>query len=132
MDIPAWLRFIAHYEDEAITGNSLGSRDSGWTSLPDKSIQHLEYVMPYGDSVILHGYDEYLHMVEASQKMGGQPLVNYVYLMGRRGKTVISYRITILQKTPHARFKVGDITVRMAPVGSEYHSKPISGWRKGK
>lgn len=132
MEVPSWLRFIVHYEDEVITGKPLGSRDSGWTSLPNKPIQHLEYVMPYGDSIILHGYDEYLHMVEASQRMGGRPVINYVYLMGRRGKTVISYRITVLQRTPHDRFKVGDITVRMLPAGQEYKGKSVHGWRRGK
>ena len=125
------LRFIAHFEDETVEGNSLGSRDSGWISLPEKPITALEYVMPYGNSLILRGCEEYLHMVEVHQTMGQKPMIDNVYLMGRQGEKVLSYRITIFQKAENDRYKAGDITVRMLPKGREFGGGPTQGWRKG-
>ena len=126
------LRFIAHYEDKTIQGNPLGNRDSLWTSLPDKPIKALEYTLPYGnDSIKLSGYEEYLHMIEARMFMGGNTIIEHVYLMGRIGSKIISYRITILQKKQTDRFKVGDITVRVMNKGQEYRGGATTGWLRG-
>lgn len=127
------LRFITHYENnETVLGNPLGSKDSLWTSLPDKPIHALEYTLPYGnDSIKLAGYEEYLHMIEACMQIGQRPIVEYVYLMGRTGDKIVSYRITILQKKTVDRYKIGDITVRVLNKGSEYRGGSTSGWRKG-
>lgn len=126
------LRFIVHYEDEIIQGNPLGHKDSLWTSLPNKPIKALEYTLPYGnDSIRLSGYEEYLHMIEATMVMGKCTQIEYVYLMGRIGNKVVSYRITILQKTQTDRYKVGDITVRNMNKGREYRGGVTSGWKKG-
>ena len=127
-----WMRFIAHFEDEVVQGNPLGGKDSGWSSLPDKPILHLEYIMPYGDSIVLHGYDEYLHMIEAVQQVGHNVRVEHVYLMGRRKNLSLSYRITVFQLRPNDRFKIGDITVRLTPKDKEYKGRPVRGWRRGK
>jgi len=126
------LRFIAHFEDETIKGNPLGSRDSLWTSLPNKPIKALEYTLPHAkDSIKLSGYEEYLHMVEVCLPMGGNAMIEHVYLMGRIGTKVTSYRITILQRKANDRFKVGDITVRVLDKGREYNGGATSGWRVG-
>ena len=126
------LRFIAHYEDEIVPGNPLGHKDSLWTSLPDKPIKALEYTLPYGnDSLKLSGYEEYLHMIEARMFMGSSTIIEHVYLMGRTGPKVVSYRITILQKKETDRYKVGDITVRVMNKGKEYRGGATSGWRAG-
>ena len=127
------LRFIAHYEDEVIPGNPLGNRDSLWTSLPNKPIEALEYTLPHAnDSIKLSGYEEYLHMVEARMFMGGNTIIEHVYLMGRIGSKVTSYRITILQKKAADRYKIGDITVRVLDKGKEYRGGMTSGWKAGK
>lgn len=126
------LRFIAHYENETVQGNPLGNRDSLWTSLPDKPIKALEYVLPHAnDSIKLSGYEEYLHMVEVCMPMGGNAMIEYVYLMGKTGATVVSYRITILQKTKNDRYKIGDITVRVMEAGKEYRGGATAGWLIG-
>ncbi len=126
------LRFIVHYEDKPIQGNPLGNRDSLWTSLPDKPIKALEYTLPYGnDSIKLSGYEEYLHMIEARMFMGGNTTIEHVYLMGRIGTKVVSYRITILQKKQTDRYKVGDITVRVMNKGQEYRGGATTGWKAG-
>lgn len=126
------LRFIAHYRDDFVLGNPLGHKDSLWTSLPDKPIEALEYTLPYGnDSIKLAGYEEYLHMVEARMFMGGSTIIEHVYLMGRISNRVVSYRITILQKTQTDRFKVGDITVRVLDKGKEYRGGMTTGWKTG-
>lgn len=126
------LRFIAHYEDEVIPGNPLGNRDSLWTSLPNKPIEALEYTLPHAnDSIKLSGYEEYLHMVEARMFMGGNTIIEHVYLMGRIGSKIVSYRITILQKKQTDRYKVGDITVRVLDKGKEYRGGATSGWKAG-
>lgn len=127
------LRFIAHYEnDETVQGNPLGNRDSLWTSLPDKPIQALEYTLPHGnDSIKLCGYEEYLHMVEVCMPMGGNAMIEHVYLMGKIGNLVTSYRITMLQKTRNDRYKIGDITVRVLEFGKEYRGGVTTGWRLG-
>ena len=126
------LRFIAHYADETVKGNPLGNKDSLWTSLPDKPIKALEYTLPHGkDSIKLSGYDEYLHMVEVCMPMGGNAAIEHVYLMGKTGTTVVSYRITILQKTQNDRYKIGDITVRALESGKEYRGGATAGWLIG-
>lgn len=126
------LRFIAHYENETVQGNPLGNRDSLWTSLPDKPIKALEYTLPHGnDSIKLCGYEEYLHMVEVCMPMGGNAMIEHVYLMGKIGNLVTSYRITILQKTQNDRYKIGDITVRVLEFGKEYRGGVTTGWRLG-
>lgn len=126
------LRFTAHYEDEIVHGNPLGNKDSLWTSLPDKPITALEYALPHAnDSIKLSGYEEYLHMVEVCLPMGGNAMIEYVYLMGRIGSKVTSYRITLLQKSKTDRYKIGDITVRILNSGSEYRGGATSGWRRG-
>lgn len=120
------MHFVAHFEDESVHGNPLGSRDSGWTSLPDKPILSLEYITPNRPPLILQGYEEYLHMVEVHQMLGGPATIDAVYLMGRKNGQVVSHCITVFQER-----RAGDISVKTFPVGKEYHGGPTQGWRKG-
>ena len=126
------MHFIIHFEGEEKKGNSLGNPDTGWKSLPDKPITALEYVLPYGDSLVLKGYEEYLHMIEAFQQMGQHPIISNIFLMGKKNGFVNSYRITVFQANKDDRYKVGDITVRRFISGKEYNGNPVSGWRIGK
>lgn len=127
------LRFIAHYENGVtVNGNPLGSKDSLWTSLPKKPLTALEYLLPQAnDSIKLSGYEEYLHMVEAVMPVGRNAFVENVYLMGRTGDKVVSYRITILQRRVVSRYKIGDITVRVLQRGKEYRGVVTKGWLPG-
>ena len=125
------MHFIARYGDEKIQGNPLGNPDTGWKSLPNKPITSLEYVLPHGDRLILKGYEEYIHMVEAFQHMGHRPMISNLFLMGKKSGFVTSYRVTIFQSKKDDRYKVGDITVRRIEDGKEYRRSAVSGWRKG-
>ena len=125
------MHFIAHFNDEKIQGNLLGNPDTGWNTLPDKPIISLEYILPYGDSLTLQGYEEYIHMVEAFQQMGSRPIISNLFLMGKKNGFVTSYRITVFQAKKDDRYKVGDITVRRVKTGKEYHGDAVYGWRKG-
>lgn len=130
---PRHIRFIAHFENgEKVIGNPIHSQETGWKQLPDQPILALEYVLPHGDSLILCDYQEYLHMIEAVMQMGSNPMVAYVYLMGKKNKLVTSYRLTLSQAKIDDRYKVGDITVREFEDGKEYNGGPTSGWRRGK
>ena len=127
------LRFITHYENnETVHGNPLGSKDSLWTSLPKKPIIALKYTLPNAkDSIKLSGYEEYLHMIEAVMPVGRTAVIENVYLMGRIGDVVVSYRITILQRKIVDRYKIGDITVRVIKKGKEYRGGATTGWLPG-
>jgi len=125
------MQFVIHFEDEIFVGNPLGSRESGWLRLPEKPILVLEYILPYGDSLALKNYEEYLHMVECVQPVGHESMIEHVYIMGKRNGLVTSYRITILQRNLDDRYKVGDITVRVFPDGKEYSGGSTKGWKKG-
>ena len=125
------MHFVAHFEGKKVNGNGIGNPETGWKSLPDKPLTALEYILPYGDRLILEGYEEYIHMLEVFQQMGQQPIISNIFLMGKRNGYVTSYRITVFQAKKDDRYKVGDITVRKVRSGKEYYGDSVSGWRKG-
>jgi len=81
--------------------------NTGWNDMPDKKIKRIFYRLPDGNYLTLHGYDEYYHMIEATkdwarigktiEKLNNKPRIEYAYIMGRKGKKVVSYRITLFQ-----------------------------------
>lgn len=93
----------------------------------DKPIKKLEYQLPKGGSLVLEGFEWYNHIIEGVQPIGSKPMVQYLYLMGKKGNNVTSYRITMFETTD-SKFKIGDITVR--EYGKEYADK-IGGWKIG-
>lgn len=128
------MHFIVHFEDgETVGGKPLGGLDTGWNSLPDKPISRLAYVNPFGDMIVLQGYEEYNHMVECLQPMGGRPYITDVYLMGARGQggKVVVYRLRVFQGSKDDPLQVGDVTVRVCERGREYLDSETWGWRKG-
>ena len=125
------MYFIAHFKDEKVQGARLGNPDTGWKSLPDKPLTALEYVLPYGDSLVLKDYEEYFHAIATYQQVGQPPSFSDILLMGKRNGLVTSYRIAVSHpKKDDHQYKVGHITVERAKYGKEDGS-PVSGWRKG-
>lgn len=142
------MHFVVYFEDGSVVqGNPLGSPDTGWNHLPDKPISKLAYINPYGDTIVLQGYQEYNHMLECLMPMGQRPYITDVYLMGAKACSehsesacsehsesnaqVVVYRLNAFQKTPEDPIQVGDVSVRVCPRGREYLDSETWGWRKG-
>lgn len=96
--------------------------DTKWLEIPDKKINRVFYRLPDGDYLCLPNYDEYYHMVEATKDwmrirkkqqilLNKKPVIEYVYIMGKKKNKVTSYRITLFDKLD-SRYKLGDITRR--------------------
>ncbi|MFQ5863243.1 MAG: hypothetical protein ACE5IC_09010 [Candidatus Brocadiales bacterium] len=130
------MRFVVTFQDgEVVEGAPLGSLDTGWNNLPDKPIERLAYTNPYGDQIVLQDYQEYNHMIECVQHMGGRPYVTDIYLMGSRRNIeddkVVVYKLTAFQKSDDGFPLVGDVNVRVHPRGKEYLGSETWGWRRG-
>jgi hypothetical protein len=125
------MRFIAHLcNGQVVEGKALGTGDTGWRDLPDVPIERLAYVNPYGDTMVLQGYEEYNHIVECVMSVGGVPTIYEVYLMGAKGDKVVVYRMTVTFKN-YAFVQPGDVIVRVVDRGKEYLETETQGWRKG-
>lgn len=130
------MRFVVTFQDGEVTeGAPLGSTDTGWNGLPDKPIEKLAYTNPYGDQIVLQGYQEYNHMIECVQHIGGRPYVTDIYLMGSRqsseGDKVVVYKLTAFQKSDDDSPQAGDVNIRVYPRRKEYFGSETWGWRKG-
>lgn len=126
------MHFVAYYEDGSmVPGKPLGSLDTGWQGLPDKPIAKLCYVNPYGDMIVLQGYEEYNQMVECMCMMGEGAKINDVLLMGAKNGKVTVYRLRAFQRSKDDSPQVGDVTVRVCERGREYCDSESWGWRKG-
>ena len=57
----------------------------------------------------------------------------YIYIMGLKNGMVTSYRVTLDGKDGEDRYRIGDITKRILPLGQEYRgrSTSVSLWKKG-
>ncbi len=128
---------VTFQDGEVVEGKPLGSPDTGWNDLPDKPIEKLAYTNPYGDQIVLQGYQEYNHMIECVQHVGGRPYVTDIYLMGSRHNgeddedRVVVYKLTAFQRSDDDSHQVGDLSVRVYPRGREYLSSETWGWRRG-
>ena len=85
-----------------------------WLEIPLKSIKRIFYKLPTGDCICLEG-EKYFRMSEALKDITGKEKgivkLQYDYIMVKRNNKVISYRITLLNKT-NERYKSGDLTIR--------------------
>lgn len=84
--------------------------DTGWLDLPLKPIKRIFYKLPNSmDYICLEGYESFFHMIEATkdwvrigagkvEKLNNKPIIEYAYIMGKRGNKVVSYRIVLSQK----------------------------------
>jgi len=107
--------------------------DTKWLSIPEKKIKRIFYRLPSGDFLCLGGYSNLYHFVEAVQDLNGKERgkvkIENIYLMGRKGEKVRSYRIT-LREIKDNKYKVGDITVRNFNVNDERIKKlNTKGWK---
>jgi hypothetical protein len=70
-----------------------------WNEIPNKKIKRIFYSLPDGDHLTLSGYEEYYHMIEATQDLTGKNrgvvTLRYAYLMGKVGTKVVIYKIDL-------------------------------------
>jgi len=84
--------------------------ETKWTEIPNKPIKRILYTLPTGDNLVLNNYDKFFHMIEAtydlSGKNKGKSTLEYSYIMGKRNKIVICYKINL--KTGNMERKIFD------------------------
>ena len=114
------LYYIIFKDSTFVGGNDY--YQTKWLEIPNKKIKRIFYRLPDGNHLCLSGYDEYYHMIEATQditgKNRGKTNIEYAYIMGKRGRVVTSYRITLINK-PFNKHKLGDITIREFDINDE-------------
>lgn len=100
-----------------------------WRESPDKAILVFKVMLPSGDLLQLKGYEAYNFFIEArAYVVGGNGLrLTYMFVMGKKGGFVTSYRIALSDKGQ----KIGDTTCRIFPSDTEYDGKATTGWHKG-
>lgn len=73
-----------------------------WNEMPNKKIKRIFYTLPDGDHLSLSGYEEYYHMIEATQDLIGKNKgfvkLRYAYIMGKIGTKVVLYKIGLEAK----------------------------------
>ncbi len=111
-----------------------------WLEIPNKPIKRIFYILPTGDNICLEGYEKYYHIVEATkdwmrvtknkiEKLNNAPVIEYAYIMGKKGNEVTSYRITLINRKSD-KFRLGDITVRKFNINdSKIKGLNIQGWK---
>ncbi len=103
--------------------------ETKWLEIPNKKIKRIFYKLPTGDYLLLNGFEKYYHMVEVTKdwikvsknkvtQLNNNPVLEYAYIMGKKRKKIISYRIT-LSTRQDAKYKIGDITIREFDTNNE-------------
>ena len=84
--------------------------ETKWLQIPDKPIKRVIYSLPNGDNLVLNNYDKYFHFCEAttdlSGKNQGKTRLEYDYILGKKDKLIICYKITLFENSNH---KIGDV-----------------------
>ena len=95
--------------------------DTKWLEI-NEPIERIYYRLPDNNFLILHGYEKYFHLVEATTdltgKNKGKTKIRNVYLMGKKENKVDSYRITLFE-SEDSRYKIGDIVRRTFNIEDE-------------
>ena len=85
-------------------------QETKWADIPNKPIKRIIYNLQTGDNLVLNGYDKFFHMIEATTNLSGKDKgitkLEYAYIMGRRNKIVICYKINL--KTGNIERKIFD------------------------
>jgi len=111
--------------------------NSKWKDIPDKAIACLEYFISDDVSLVLKDFDEYNHLIEATKAIYGPKGTNFrqklhnIYIMGRKGDKVVSYRIALVGNAGSDKYHKGDITKREVEFGKEFRGAPTTNWKKG-
>ena len=111
--------------------------DSKWDNIPDKEILCLEYFINEHSSLTLRDFESYNHVIEATKAVYGpkgtdmSTKLHNIYLMGKNGDKVTSFRIALVGASGSDKYHKGDITKREVKFGKEFRGKPTTNWRKG-
>ena len=126
------MLYRVRFDDGSIFEGGNTYKETKWLEIPDKKIKAISFYLPDGNILTLRNYEEYNHIIEATQDVykSNKFTIRYQYLMGKKENKVISYRITLFQ-SQDSRYKIGDITRREYEYGKEYNGKATSGWHKG-
>jgi len=127
------MLYRVRFKDGSVFDGGDDYKKTKWLEIPDdKEIQYVSFILPDGNLLILKDYEQFNHIVEATQDVYGSTkfIIRYQYLMAKKRNKVISYRITLFEDKD-SRFKIGDITRREYEWGKEYSGKPTTGWKKG-
>ena len=126
------MLYQVQFDDGSSYNGGESYKETLWNNMPDKPIKQIAIHLPDENLLVLRGYNEYNHFIEATQDIYGSIkfTLRYQYLLGKLGDKVISYRITLFEGKNN-RYKMGDLTRREYERGKEYKNSPTKGWKKG-
>jgi hypothetical protein len=79
---------IVFFDNSVYKGGDLKSPK--WLEIPDKKIRSIFYQLPFGDNLVLSGYDKYYHYIECTTDISGdkkgEVQLEFAYLIGKNGK----------------------------------------------
>jgi len=71
--------------------------DTKWTEIPRKKIKRIIYKLPDDTYLSIKNFEKYYHMIEAitdlNGKNSGKVQLQCIYLMGKKNKKVVVYKI---------------------------------------
>ncbi len=104
----------------------------GWNKCVSEGIKSLEITLPYGEKLILSGYEKYNLFIGAVKSLSdGRTTISHMFGLGCIGPEVTSYRITLVSSEQN-KYRLGDITVRKFPFGKEGIGRTsTTGWKLG-
>ncbi len=92
--------FVIFFADGTHFFGGIDYVDTKWLDIPYKKIKRVTYKSPTGEYLNLENYDKYYHMVEAlhdlNGKKAGQVQLQYVYLIGKKGKECFEFKMSFL------------------------------------
>lgn len=125
------------YQDGTFFNGGSDILNSKWKDVSDKGILCLEYFLSENESILLKDFDSYNHLIEVTKAVYGPKGTNFkqklhnIYVMGRIGNRVVSYRIALIGSAGSDKYHKGDITKRELPYGKEFRGAPTTNWKKG-
>ena len=123
MNIPI---YTVIFEDKTIFTGGVDYFTTKWLEIPNKKIKHMFYTLPTHDQLLLAGYEQYYHIVEAikviNKPSNNVPTILYTYILGKVGNKINSYRM---------KHSTGDISRKLFDINDEWIVKlnPI-GWTR--
>lgn len=97
-------------EDNSVYFGGTEWTETLWNTI-DKPIKRINYLLPDGNVLTLHGYKKYYHMIEVTTDLTGKNKGNlnfeFAYIMGMKASGVRCYKINL--KTGEIEVKLFDI-----------------------